>query len=118
MCLTAIVLIAMIHIGIDEYVFDTLMPDLAGHDHSPSAFLVYLFLWAALYRSEQRRVAASLQQIAEGTGLSKSAVQAAMRVLKRRRLIMVSKRSRTATPEYELLRHWLRRRVKLQRSTG
>jgi len=41
-----------------------------------------------------------------------------MRVLKRRRLIMVSKRSRTATPEYELLRHWLRRRARLQRSTG
>jgi hypothetical protein len=106
----------MSHIGVDEYVFDVLMPDLAGHDHSPSAFLVYLFLWAALFRSEQKRFSASLQQIAEGTGLSKSAVQAGMRILKRRRLVMVSRKSSTATPEYELLRHWIRRRARLQRS--
>lgn len=108
----------MLHVGIDEYVFDTLMPDLVGHDHSPSAFLVYLFLWAGLYRTEQKRVAASLQQIAEGTGLSKSAVQAGMRLLKRRRLIMANRRSRTATPEYELLRHWIGRRAKMQRNSG
>jgi len=101
----------MLHVGIDEYVFDVLMPDLVGHDRSPSAFLVYLFLWCALYRSEQKRVSASLQQIAEGTGLSKSAVQAGMRVLKRRRLVMVSKSSPTATPRYELQRHWISRRV-------
>jgi hypothetical protein len=102
----------MLHIGIDEYVFDALMPDLVGHDHSPSAFLVYLFLWAELYRSEQKRVAASLHRVAEGTGLSKSAVQAGIRVLKRRRLVVVSMRSPTATPEYELVRHWIRRRAK------
>lgn len=104
----------MLHIGIDQYVFDTLMPDLVGHDHSPSAFLVYLFLWAQLYRAEQRRLALSLQQIAEGTGLSKSAVQAGMRILLRRGLIAVSRRSRTAVPEYELLRHWMKRRAKAQ----
>ncbi len=80
----------MLHIGIDEYVFDVLMPDLVGHDHSPSAFLVYLFLWCKLYRSEQKRIAVSLQQIAEGTGLSKSAVQAGLRILKRRRLVQAS----------------------------
>ena len=102
----------MLHIGIDEYVFDVLMPDLVGHDRSPSAFLVYLFLWSQLYRAEQKRVAVSLQQIAEGTGLSKSAAQAGMRVLKRRRLVIVNKLSLTAVPEYELLRHWIRRRVK------
>ena len=28
----------------DDYVFDTLMPDLVGHDRQPSAFIVYLFL--------------------------------------------------------------------------
>jgi hypothetical protein len=104
----------MLHIGIDQYVIDTLMPDLVGHDHSPSAFLVYLFLWSQLYRAEQRRLAVSLQQIAEGTGLSKSAVQAGMRVLQRRHLIAISRRSRTAVPEYELLRHWMRRRAKAQ----
>jgi len=102
----------MQHIGIDEYVLDTLMPDLVGHDHSPSAFLVYLFLWTALYRAERRKVSASLQQIAESTGLSKSAVQAGMRILKRRKLVAVTSTSPTATPSYELVRHWLRRRVR------
>jgi DNA-binding transcriptional ArsR family regulator len=102
----------MLHIGIDEYVFDVLMPDLVGHDHSPSAFLVYLFLWSELYRSEQKRRPVSLGRIAESTGLSKSAVQAGMRILKRRRLVAVSRRSRTAIPEYELLRHWIRRRLR------
>jgi hypothetical protein len=101
----------MIHIGIDEYVFDVLMPDLVGHDRSPSAFLVYLFLWCELFRSEQKRVPASLKQIAQGTGLSRSAVQSGMRILKRRRLVVVTKSSPTATPRYELQRHWIRRRV-------
>ena len=104
----------MLHIGVDRYVFDTLMPDLVGHDHSPSAFLVYLFLWSQLYRAEQKRMAVSLQQIAEGTGLSKSAVQAGMRILQKRGLVAVSRKSRTAIPEYELLRHWMRRRAKAQ----
>ena len=104
----------MLHIGIDQYVIDTLMPDLVGHDHSPSAFLVYLFLWSQLYRTEQRRLAISLQQIAEGTGLSKSAVQAGTRVLQRRRLVAVTRKSQTAIPEYELVRHWVRRRAKTQ----
>lgn len=102
----------MQHIGIDEYVIDVLMPDLAGHDRSPAAFLVYILLWSQLYRAEQKRVAMSLQQLAEGTGLSKSTVQAALRRLKRRGLILASQRSRTTTPEYGLVRHWLRRRVK------
>lgn len=104
----------MLHIGIDQYVIDTLMPDLVGHDHSPSAFLVYLFLWAKLYCAEQRRLAISLQQIAEGTGLSKSAMQAGMKVLQRRRLVTITRKSQTAIPEYELVRHWMRRRAKTQ----
>ena len=32
---------------IDPYVIDTLMADLVGHDHRPSAFLVYLAILAA-----------------------------------------------------------------------
>jgi len=100
------------HIGIDEYVIDVLMPDLAGHDRSPAAFLVYLFLWAELYRSGQKRVPASLQRLSEGTGLSKSSVQAALRLLKRRGLVQVTKRSPTAIPEYALVRHWIRRRIR------
>ena len=100
----------MHHISIDVYVLDVLMPDLTGHDRSPGAFLVYLALWTALYRLSQRRVAISLQQLAEATGLSKSSVQQAVRVLKRRGLLRIAKSSPTAVPEYELVRHWLRRR--------
>jgi hypothetical protein len=31
----------MYHVAIDDYVIDVLLPDLAGHDRSPAAFLVY-----------------------------------------------------------------------------
>jgi DNA-binding transcriptional regulator PaaX len=101
----------MQHIAIDEYVIDVLMPDLVGHDRSPAAFLVYVFLWAELYRNEQKRTAPSLQRIAESTGLSKSAVQAALRRLKSRGLVQVTRHSLTAIPEYSLVRHWTKRRI-------
>lgn len=101
----------MYHIELDEYVVDVLLPDLAGHDRSPSAFLVYVVLWTRLYRSEQRSTSISLQQLADLSGLSKSAVQGALRILKRRGLIKVAKVSATALPQYELVRHWLRRRA-------
>ena len=101
----------MQHIPIDEYVIDVLLPDLTSHDRAPGAFLVYLVLWTALFRSEQRRVALSLRQLAEATGLSRSAVQTAIRLLRRRALIKVTKASATAVPEYELVRHWVRRRA-------
>ena len=106
----------MLHVPIDDYVLDTLLPDLAGHDHSPAAFLTYLVLWTRLYRSKQRSVAVSLQQLAELTGLSKSAVQGAIRLLRRRCLIRATKESATAVPKYELIRHWVRRRA--QKHTG
>lgn len=100
----------MYHIGLDDYVIDVLLPDLAGHDRSPAAFLVYLVLWTRLFRSGGRTTRVSLQRLSGDTGLSKSAVQAAIRLLKRRSLIRVSRSSTTAIPDYELLRHWLRRR--------
>lgn len=102
----------MYHISIDDYVVDVLLPDLAGHDRSPAGFLVYLILWTQLFRTERRSVKVSLQTLSSQTGLSKSAVQGAIRLLLRRGLIKVSKASPTAVPEYELVRHWLRRRVK------
>lgn len=100
------------HIAFDEYVLDVLLPDLTKHDRSPSAFLVYLVIWTALFRLEERQAALSLQQLAENTGLSKSAVQGAIRLLKRRGLLKVTKASPTAIPQYELVRHWLQRRAK------
>jgi hypothetical protein len=100
----------MYHIGIDDYVVDVLLPDLVGHDKSPAGFLVYLILWTLLFRSERRSIAVSLQGLSSQTGLSKSAVQAAVRLLRRRGLIKVTKASPTGVPQYELVRHWLRRR--------
>jgi hypothetical protein len=100
----------MHHTEIDDYVLDVLLPDLVGHDRSPAAVLVYLVLWKELFRSSQRSLKVSLQQFAASTGLSKSAVQAAIRILRRRSLIRVSRQTPTAVPEYELIRHWIRRR--------
>src|SRR5436305_4586660 len=74
----------MHHVAIDDYVLDVLMPDLAGHEHSPSAFLVYLALWTGLFRAEERAISISLGQLSTQTGLSKSAIQASLRILKRR----------------------------------
>ena len=102
----------MYHIEVDDYVIDVLLPDLVGHDRSPAAFLVYLILWTHLFRSEGRLTPMSLQSLAAKTGLSKSAVQAAVRLLRNRALVKVTKASRTAVPQYELLRHWVRWRAR------
>ena len=90
----------------DAYLLDSLMPDLVGHDRQPSAFIVYLYLAHRVTRARVRAVAVSLQTIAADTGLSKTAVQAAIRTLVRRRLLRVDKRSRTAVPSYTVLRAW------------
>jgi hypothetical protein len=92
--------------SLDTYVVDTLMPDLVLHDHQPSAFLVYLYL--SRRAAGRAAIAASHQQVADATGLSKSAVQGAMRTLARRRLIRVARASLTAVPHYTVLRPWRR----------
>jgi len=99
--------VAVRQFRIDTYVVDTLMPDLVLHDHQPSAFLVYLHLW---YRSAagRARVRLSHQDVADATGLSKSAVQASVRTLIRRRLIRAIRESPTAVPQYAVLRPWKR----------
>ena len=91
---------------IDAYVAETLMPDLVGHDKKPSAFVVYLYFWSRLALDRSKKVQVSHQTIADDTGLSKSAVQASVRHLLRRRLIRSELASRTATPVYMLLRPW------------
>lgn len=100
----------MASLKLDPYVVQVLMRDLTGHDRSPSAFLVYLFFWARTLGAGRRSAFASLRQIAEATGLSKSAVQAALKRLARRRLVRVARRSPTAVPEYFLCRPWAARR--------
>lgn len=93
---------------IDPYIIDVLMRDLTGHDRQPSAFLVYLLLWHRTAGSGARSVRISHRTIAEATGLSKSAVQAAVRTLTRRRLVRSHRDGRTATPEYVVERPWIR----------
>ena len=90
---------------IDDYVTDVLMRDLVGHDKRPVSFLVYLWLAA----EQQRRDAAvqiSYQKLAESIGVSKSAAQAAVSWLVRRKLLLVSKETVTSTPRYKVQRPW------------
>jgi len=96
--------------SVDAYVIDVLMADLAGHDRRPSAFLVYLYLATRGAGGRRRPVALSYQDLALGTGLSKSAVQGAVGWLRRRRLVQVSQATPTSTPQYEVLRPWARER--------
>ena len=92
----------------DRYVIDTLMPDLIGHDRQPSAFVVYLYLAHQAAATRRRPVEASLRTIAIETGLSKSAVQDAVRLLARRRLLRADRFTPTSVPQYTLLRPWVR----------
>jgi CRP-like cAMP-binding protein len=98
------------HLSVDSYIMDVLMRDLTEHEKRPSAFLVYLYVWSRSYAAGQQSVPMSYQQIAEGTGLSKSAVQSAVRLLKKRKLIHVSLKNPTATPIYRAERPWIRRK--------
>jgi hypothetical protein len=93
-------------IELDAYVIDVLMRDLVGHDRSPSAFLVYLWLWRRDLDGESR---VSLGRIAEGTGLSKRGVQDAIAHLEKRGFLRVTRESITAVPEYAVLRPWRER---------
>jgi hypothetical protein len=96
-------------VTLDAYVVDVLLADLVGHDRMPSAFLVYLWL-AARAEGRPPSVQASYQELADRTGLSRSAVQSAVRLLVRRRLLNATRASLTATPVYEVLRPWVRAR--------
>ena len=94
-------------VKIDPYIVDTLMADLVGHDKTPSAFIVYLYLYRQA-AGRPRMLRASHQMVANDTGLSKSAVQAALRHLNRRKLVRSVRESQTATPQHFVLRPWAR----------
>jgi hypothetical protein len=102
-------LFAKLSVAVDAYVFDVLMRDILGHDKQPSALAVYLFLYARSARDAWRPVTASLRQIAEETGLSKSAVQSGLRNLHRRELIATTLTHPTASPRHRVRRPWRRR---------
>jgi hypothetical protein len=94
------------------------MPDLVGHDRQASAFVVYLFLWERSDAGRERNVPLSLRLIAEGTGLSKRAVQTSLAVLARRRLVTARRDGPTAVPEYTVHRPWARRAGSSRRAEG
>jgi hypothetical protein len=93
-------------IPVDDYVLDVLMRDIVGHDQKPAAYLVYLYLYGQAARAKWKPVSMSLRALAETTGLSKSAVQTALDLLRRRELIETATEHATATPEHRVLRHW------------
>ena len=94
---------------IDEYVVEVLLRDLVGHDRSPAAFVVYLLLWKRTVGQRKKRVQMSHAEIASDTGLSKSAVQQALRILHRRGLVHSRRQHQTDTPEHEVARPWARK---------
>ena len=93
---------------LDAYILDSLMPDLAGHDRQPSAFLVYLCLWRLTHGAGTATAQVALRDIAENTGLSKRGVQSALSWLAKRKLIAVARASITAVPVYTVMRPWRR----------
>ena len=92
-------------IPIDDYVTDVLMRDLVGHDRRPVSFVVYLWLAAGQARTGQP-MQVSFQELAESVGVSKSAAQAAVRWLIRRKLLAASKANATAIPSYTVMSPW------------
>ncbi|HKB09407.1 MAG TPA: helix-turn-helix domain-containing protein [Vicinamibacterales bacterium] len=98
----------MSSLPLDDYIVDTLMADLVGHDRQPSAFLVYLLLWRLTHGAGRPQAQVALADIAEATGLSKRAVQDAIGRLSKRRLITIARESITAVPVYAVLRPWRR----------
>jgi DNA-binding transcriptional ArsR family regulator len=98
----------MTTVPVDAYVLDTLMADIVGHDRQPSAFLVYLFLWRRTHGGGGTTVQVSLLDIATATGLSKRAVQEALRSLTKRQLLTIEREGITAVPVYGVLRPWRR----------
>jgi CRP-like cAMP-binding protein len=94
--------------SLDAYVLDVLMPDLVGHDRRPASFVVYLYLLRCAQRLGRDNVPASLQTIAIETGLSKSAVQVALRHLKRRGLVSAEETGTQVNPVRKVMRPWRR----------
>jgi hypothetical protein len=97
--------------NLDDYVFDVLMRDLVGHDRRPVSYLVYVWL-AAEQARRKSPVEISYQDLAEAIGVSKSATQAAVGWLVRRKLLGAEKATVTATPRYTVLKPWVRASVR------
>jgi hypothetical protein len=95
-------------IAFDPYFVDVLMPDLAGHERSPAAFLVYLYLWRKQATTSTGAVQVSYATIGLETGLSRVTAQRAVALLIRRKLLSVRRQHPTSTPQYSVSRPWTR----------
>ena len=95
-------------LAIDAYLVDVLLPDLVGHDKRPAAFLLFLWLWANTRGVGRKGGFFSYQMLSDRTGLSKRAVQRSVAWLAARELLEVTRRSKTAVPEYVVRAPWLR----------
>jgi hypothetical protein len=95
-------------IPIDDYILDTLLRDLTGHDRKPAAFLVYLWLTGEQTRRKSP-VPISYVELAQNTGLSRSSAQASVRWLLRRKLLTSTKANVTAVPVYTVQFPWRKR---------
>ena len=93
---------------LDVMVVDGVMRDLLGHDRRPAAFAVYLTLLRRAAPGDSVRL--SHQALADATGLSRSAVQAALAHLNRRQLVASTRTAPTAVPLHRVLRPWARLR--------
>jgi hypothetical protein len=92
-------------VKLDQYVLDSLMRDLVGHDRRPASYLVYLWL-AAEQQRQKRPVSISYSDLAESVGVSKSSAQSAVAWLIHRKLISSTKANVTATPNYTVQTPW------------
>jgi hypothetical protein len=99
---------ATTELTLDPHVIDVLLPDLVGHDKRPTAFVLYVWLWAMTKSVKRKSAFFSYQMLSDRTGLSKSSVQRAAAWLERRQLLRVTKKSSTAVPEYRVLTPWSR----------
>jgi hypothetical protein len=98
----------MATVTLDDYILDTLLRDLTGHDRKPAAFLIYLWL-AGEHARTKHPVTISFQTLAENTGLSRSSAQASVRWLLGRKLLSATKANATAVPTYTVQHPWRRR---------
>jgi hypothetical protein len=104
-----ILIMSMQNVAIDPYFVDVLMPDLAGHERSPAAFLVYLYLWWKQTRTSTGAVQVSYARMGLDTGLSRITAQRAVALLTRRKLLTVRRAGPTSVPHYTVCRPWIGR---------
>jgi hypothetical protein len=107
-CYSSIMLSADTVVEVDLYCLDVLLRDLVGHDRKPSAYVLYLYLFGQARGKEAVR--ASLNELAECTGLAKRSVQDGLACLSRRGLLSLTRETATSVPTIHVNYPWRRSR--------